>query len=269
MKKIKNFIKRRHDELVWRRVLKRLKSESRKKTEPLVKIFGFNIQYVEPISLYLELKDIFRNKIYHFSTNKKNPFIIDCGSYIGASILYFKSVYSDAEIIGFEPDPDIFKVLKNNVKVNKLQKIRLINAGLSLRAGVMKFFPDGRDGGSFYQVNKASKRGAVKVPVKKLSAYITKAVDLLKMNIEGAEYNVISEIENKLHLINEIVIEYHCFDELNQNLHEILTILNKNGFRYLVTDATNAKIKTPFILKKGYRYFNIIYAKKWESKRGR
>ena len=62
--------------------------------------------------------------------------------------------------------------------------------------------------------------------------------------------------------IKEIIFEYHCFYNLSQNLGNILNILDRNHFRYVVTDTTNAKIRVPFNLPSNYRFFNLVYAKK-------
>lgn len=220
---------------------------------------GFKISFIEPIAAYYEIKDIFLNKIYHFFSQSDKPLIIDCGSYIGISVLYFKHVYPKSRILCFEPDPSLVKVLKKNITQNHYKNISIVPAGVGSKEDLLSFFPTTGDGGGF---NKKS-GDLIKVPVTKLSKYITKDVDLLKMNIEGYEYKVIKEIEKKLHYVNEIIIEYHCFDEFPQNLDEILNILKRNGFKYLVTDATSSKIKTPFSLLKKYHYFNLIYAKKW------
>jgi predicted O-methyltransferase YrrM len=202
--------------------LKLLKNRERFKIRQS-KILGYSVQYPDQLSLYFEFKDIFKNKIYHFNSQKREPLIIDAGSCIGMSILYFKHVYQDARIIGFEPDREIFKILQNNIKRNNLSKIELINAALSSR---------------------------------------------LKMNIEGAELDVLTEISDKLHYINEMVIEYHSFDNSNQMLHKILDLLNQNGFMYLINDfdgETNPAVRTPFKLGENTRYFLLIYAKRKEA----
>ena len=255
--KLKNIFKKKYQDLYVKKTLLDLKNN--RKAKKLIKIFCFKIEYVDSLSLYWEIKNIFQNKIYYFPSNKKKPFIIDCGSYIGASILYFKTVYPQAEILGFEPDSRIYRILQRNIKKNNLKNVVVINAGVGGKQRILKFFQDAKDGGSFYKINKGN---PIKVYVKKLSGYIDKPVDLLKMNIEGAEYQVVKEIEKKLHLIKEIIIEYHCFDSLEQNLHKILAILDKNGFKYLIAEIARFQVKTPFVLKKSYKYFNLIYAKK-------
>ncbi len=143
---------------------------------------------------------------------------------------------------------------------NSLSNVTIVNAGLGKKTGTLDFYSDQADGGSFYSTNLENKK--ISVAITQLSSYVTGPVDLLKMNIEGAEGDVFEEIEPKLYLIKEIIFEYHAFADLPQKLGNILTILDRNDFRYLVTDATSAKIAVPFSLASNYRCFNLVYAKK-------
>lgn len=223
-----------------------------------LKFNKYSIEYIDPASLYYEYKDIMEKKIYYFKSKRTSPFIIDAGGYIGMSVLFFKSVYPKAQITVFEPDTNIFLLLKKNIETNNLKRVKLINAGIGKIQKSVKFYPDGADGGSLYRIcdNITSK-----IKIVKLSSYINRPVDLLKINIEGAEGEVFEEIEGKLHFIKEIIFEYHAFDNLPQNLGKILTILNRNSFRYLITNAVGKRIDVPFNLSKKYQYFNLIYAK--------
>jgi len=223
--------------------------------------FGYTVNYVDSLGFFHQYKDIFKDKIYHFTSVSRTPNIIDAGGCIGMSTLYFKLLYPESKITVFEPDPDIFKVLSNNISRNKLTKINLINAALGKQTGIIDFYPDNSDGGSLYALDN---RPAVPVPVTKLSDYINEPIDLLKIDIEGMEGEVFEEIEHKLYLVREIVFEYHDFYNLPQKLGTILSILERNGFSYLVADATNMGIQTPFTLPENYRYLNIVYAKKLE-----
>lgn len=218
-----------------------------------------DIVYTDPLSFYYEYKDIFEGRIYHFTSDNPAPFIIDAGGCIGMSVLYFKKIYPDANIIVFEPDPHIFSVLNRNVKVNSLSNVEMVHAGLSKKRGKLLFASDGADGGSAFQI--ASKK-TIEVTTVCLSDYIDREVDLLKMNIEGMEGEVFEEIEGKLDLVKEIIFEYHCFHDLPQDLGKILNILDRKGFRYLVTDLTSVKIPVPFLMPDKYRYFNLVYAKR-------
>ncbi len=222
---------------------------------------GLTINYNDPLSLYNEYKDIFINGIYTFNPKRSNPVILDAGGYIGLSAIYLKNKYPDSEITVFEPDPEVFRILRKNIRINELQDVKLINSGLAKENCVAYFYPDGSDGG-----NMVSRKGDKKIEVKivRLSSFITKNTDLLKMNIEGMEGEVFREIESKLHMIREIIFEHHSGHTFPQNLGEILSILNRNGFRYLISMFPGSTVKIPFKLKDDYRSFNLVYAKNFK-----
>jgi len=60
---------------------------------------GYTVKFNDGPNLYILYKDIFVNGIYHFDAARPDPLILDCGSNIGMSILYFKQKYlsRDAE----------------------------------------------------------------------------------------------------------------------------------------------------------------------------
>jgi FkbM family methyltransferase len=218
---------------------------------------GFVVDYTDALSLYFEYKDIFEKKIYHFTASSREPRIIDAGGCIGMSALYFKSVYPGARLTVFEPDPRLFPLLQGNLERNGITGVTAVNAGLGGSETVMNFYPDGADGGSLQMAHGVE---PVPVRIERLSSYIDEPTDLLKMNIEGMEAEVFEEIEGRLPLVREVIFEYHAFDERPQDLHEILALLDRQGFRYMVTDALSSRVPVPFTLPKGYRNFNLVYA---------
>src|SRR6266487_3582389 len=53
--------------------------------------------------------ETFKYNQYRFTADTSAPFILDCGSNIGVSVVYFKTLYPQAKIIAFEPSPDTSK----------------------------------------------------------------------------------------------------------------------------------------------------------------
>ncbi len=89
-------------------------------------------------------KDIFTRRIYHFDCQRGDPLILDCGSNIGISILYFKHVYPAARIVAFEPDPTIVPYLRDNLERNGFTDVKIIEAALSARAEPQTLYSDGK-----------------------------------------------------------------------------------------------------------------------------
>jgi FkbM family methyltransferase len=219
-------------------------------------------------NFYMLCKDLFVRKLYHFEAATAEPRILDCGGNIGMSVLYFKQVYPGSRIVVFEPDPAIFPYLDDNVRHNQLDGVEVKHAALGKTEGTLAFYSDGLYGSCLAEHAPAGiPNGWTRydVPCVRLSTYLNEPVDMLKMNIEGAERDVINECAGVLRNVREIVIEYHHLPGLPRTLHEILSTLHEQGFEYLINDfdsETNPGVKAPFELTPESRYFLLIYARR-------
>jgi FkbM family methyltransferase len=248
-----------------KRHLARLRREVwEKKPGDLVRFLDYSVHINDGPSFYMQYKDEFIHRIYHFDAARPDPLIIDGGSNVGMSILYFKRAYPQARIIGFEPDPAIYSMLQDNLKRNALRDVTIVNAGLGTRSGSTAFLADGRDGGQF-----GEGENSITVQVVTLSDYLAEPVDFLKLNIEGEELPVLLEAEasGSLANIREMVLEYHGWPGGQQRLGAILQLLDRQGFRYLVHDfdaETCNTTKPPFTLTPSSTWFCLVYARRTE-----
>jgi FkbM family methyltransferase len=213
-----------------------------------IDLFGKNIEYVDIASYDSTKSEVIDQEIYKFNTDSKQPVIIDCGANIGLSLIYFKKLYPNCKITAFEPDPKIFQTLRNNIEIFGFNDIELVNRALWSNEGEISFYSEGADGGRID--DKVYGNGnLITLQTTKLSNFITGKIDFLKIDIEGAETEVLKECQDKLHLVDNIFIEYHSMVNSIQTLSEILEILRNQGFRYYISHIGIKSIH-PFIEKK-------------------
>lgn len=231
----------------------------------IVEYGGYRIRITDGPSFYIQIKDEFIHQIYHFQTQVAAPLIIDGGGNIGVSVLYFKRLYPNARIICFEPDPEIFAILQENLALNNLKDVTPINAGLGPQEGIASFMADHSAGGRVAQgVNSTS------VKIQTLSSAIDTPVDFLKLNIEGEELPVLRELESagRLNHIKQLVLEYHGWANEEQRLGPILDLLDRNSFKYLVHDfdsETGYATKPPFTTEPQRTWFCLVYAQNLQA----
>ena len=196
-------------------------------------------------SFIWQFKEIFFEKIYQFETSKEGPVIYDCGANIGTSCLYFKKLYPKARIKAFEADPKIFNVLNQNLLNNNIKDVETFNYLVWFNKDKINFGTDQADAGSVYIKN----RPTVQVEAINLNEWLAKEeqIDMLKMDIEGAEYDVILNCKDSLKKVKNLFIEYHSWSGQEQKLDEILKVLTENRFRYYF--QTVGVRKTRFISK--------------------
>ena len=185
-----------------------------------------DFEFIDSESFINQYIEIFQNKILDFHSNQHSPKILDCGSNIGVSISYFKKIFPNCKIIGFEPDPIIFKILKKNITLLKTSNIELINAAIWYEDTQLQFKSNGSDGGSLM------KKGDLKVRAVNLIPYLNTKVDFLKVDIEGAEHDILPKLSGYLKNVQNLFIELHVYRNSAIQIEETFQLLRENGFRY-------------------------------------
>jgi FkbM family methyltransferase len=164
------------------------------------------------------------------------PFIIDCGANIGLATLYFKLHYPDSRVLAFEPLPGCVSLWERNVIGNRLTGAELVPAAVGGADGSQDlFFAEDSTLGSSISHRPDTTTAACRVRVVRLSHSITEPVDLLKLDIEGAEQDVLEELSMRgaLARIRRLIVEYHHrLRSPASELSRFLTILESHGFTY-------------------------------------
>lgn len=209
------------------------------------RLFGKKVYFYNPEELLHGLDEIFMKKIYYQHLTG-TPFIIDCGSNIGLSIIYLKLLFADAEIIAFEPDEKNFDLLERNIQSFKFSNVTLHKAAVWIDNKPLQFAITGTMGSS---ITKEKSENTVTVKAIRLKEIMTKKIDFLKIDIEGAEYEVLKDITPELHFVNNLFIEYHGSYRQNKELLEILQLVEKNGFHFYIKEA-GIIYERPFVKEK-------------------
>jgi FkbM family methyltransferase len=198
---------------------------------------GFDIAYLHRASYMLAFREIFARQQYYYRSATEAPVIFDCGANLGLATIYFKWLYPKAAIHAFEPDPATFKVLERNITTNHLADVTAHNCALWDSDTEIPFFIHKTvQGGLRMSTNGDRLDGTeVRVPGRRLSSFIDEPIDLLKVDVEGAEHRVFCDLlsSNKLSLIRQMFIEYHHrIGGGPSRLASFLEMLEVAGFDY-------------------------------------
>lgn len=227
---------------LWREEHERVRLKRLPRYTPTTTEFrGKPMAIVDACTYLAGVREIFDEGIYEFRAGRENPLILDCGANIGLSVLYFKARYPGARIVAFEPDPRIFRTLQANVASFGLDRIELRQAAIWMENGSVEFKPEGGFSGRI----QSGSEGLVSVPAVRLKDWLREPVDFLKIDIEGAETDVLHDCAEDLGCVERMFIEYHSESGHPQRLDELLAIIRRAGFRYQIKEAYVAA--KPFI----------------------
>lgn len=212
------------------------------------------------LSVAYQIKDYFGDNKMKFITSNHEPVIIDCGANVGVSVIYFKTLFPHAKIEAFEPDPQIASYFRKNLSYNNIHDVVFHEKAIWKNNDGISFGVEGADGGSVF-LDSDKKIQIPSIRLKEILQNYT-SIDLLKLDIEGAELEVLKDSRDELHKVKNLFVEYHSWQNNKQELDVLLKILTDNGFRYLIT-SIGAQAAQPFIKVDAYNGMDVqlnIYA---------
>ncbi|WP_016991060.1 FkbM family methyltransferase [Flavobacterium sp. ACAM 123] len=211
----------------------------------MIMLFEKEFYYHYGLAFYDTYNEIFGSNIYEFQTNTTKPVIIDCGANMGLSVLYFSKKHPNAEIIAFEPDESVLPFLEKNIQSQKINNVKLHKKAVWTEETHLKFYTDNGLGG---RIEKKYENQVPKIiKTLRLRDFLDtqNPIDMLKMDIEGSEYEVLIDCEDMLCNVGHIFIEYHSIYDEEQHLEDILNIVKRQGFRYHLKQSFSRK--KPFV----------------------
>jgi FkbM family methyltransferase len=209
-----------------------------------LRFYGQKFRYTDAASFVSTYEEIFIKRIYQFNSKSNQPYIIDCGANIGLSVLAFKQQYPNATILAFEPDTKISSMLIENIKSLQLTNVEVVPKAVWTHEGEIHFHEQGGLSGSIIE-DKNTAISTISLPSIRLKDYLNRKIDFLKIDIEGAEYEVLKDCKDALFQVDFLFIEYHSMLTSEQHLDEILSIIKNAGFRYHIQEAATSP--QPFI----------------------
>ncbi len=246
-------------------ISKRVNSYPRK-TPGRVKIDGMSFTFADLHSFYYQVIQIFKSDLYGFKADNDNPVILDCGAHIGLASMYFAAKYPKGKIYAYEADPAIAKMLEENIKSLELKNVKTFAKAIWINDDGVLFENTNDDSG---YISHFENGNCVRIPSIRIKNFIEdQKVDLLKLDIEGSEYEVIADCDDVLANVKTMIIEVHKFRDQNGSLGSIFSVLEKNNSEYTLGDLHSAdwlgtQIKPPFDAIKSDKYIISVFA--WQK----
>ena len=164
--------------------------------------------------------------------------VMDIGAAIGEYSLYAALAKPGVHVVAFEPFPDSFQVLQENLAINDIHTIKAFQKAVWSRSGTLNLnLGTGEPLQiSSYRVDDNIKEAdglsvaAVSLEEAIQAAHIDR-VNLLKMDCEGAEYEILlNTTSDTFKKIDRIIMEYHDLD-IERSYLNLVEHLQKEGYR--------------------------------------
>jgi FkbM family methyltransferase len=193
------------------------------------------------------------------STAKEGMHVIDIGANIGiTTVTVAKKIGRRGKLYSFEPMPEYFNILKDNVSSNGLENVKVYELAVTDQVGRVYFYQKELSSGIVFE------EGAKKfeVPTTTIDRFLNKerigTMDLIHMDCEGSELLVLRGAEetlskNKVKIFCEI---HHDFlKQLGQSVEDIVQYLQ--GLEFQVQSVSLNDLKTG----NNFEKCEYIYAK--------
>jgi FkbM family methyltransferase len=203
-------------------------------TPGAVRAFGWDLEYVDAHALWSCLDVLVLKRWNDFTPDNDEPMILDCGANIGISVLNYKRWFPKAHIIAFEPDPFIFPILRRNLVRNGCDDVVVVQAAVASKQGEATFFCEGADGSRLVSEDQRTNDNTVLVRTVALGDYLSDTVDLLKVDIEGAEFEVLAHLTGRSQNVRNMVVECHLTNRNVAPFANLLQSLAGAGFSVAV-----------------------------------
>lgn len=212
-----------------------MKKSTKKNSTAIQKIHSYQISGTDQKELKHLVKEVFTQHTYYFETDRLDPIIIDVGAHVGVATHYFAHVYPSAHIFAVEPHPLSYELLIQNCEWNRLLNVTSIQAALVpqkvqsiLGDENIGLYADSSDtwlsstsvleGAWNHQQSDMKLVPAPTITLHQLlqnvaTKHPNRTVDLLKLDIEGAEWDVLLSAKEELYAIKRILLEYHPDEE--------------------------------------------------------
>ena len=171
--------------------------------------------------------------------------IVDAGANIGMTVLFLKGIFPNSRIVALEPESDNFRQLRKNVAENGFEESTdLLQSALWIsNSDTLYISHDFRDGNSWAKAVTSTpnkNQQVLSIDLAGIMGSIDQCtvIDILKMDIEGAESVLFSDNDFLDQLANHVrllCVEIH--EEL-QDKPRILRILTELNFSFEIISET-------------------------------
>ena len=202
----------------------------------ILMVDGKALRYADLHSFYYQVLQIFGDGLYGFECDAPAPVILDCGAHIGLASLYFKERFPNAQIRAFEADAELADMCRTNLSTFGAKNVDVEQSAIWIHDDGVTFDTSHDDAGHISTENAGTKVESVRLK----TILEEEPVHLLKLDVEGAEFEIFKDCGSSLKNASCVIAEIHAMSDHQSKLGELLQQLESCGFRYVLHDLHQA-----------------------------
>ena len=183
------------------------------------------------------VKETFLDQFYTRYSTQVEPdwVVVDIGAAIGEFTVYAAQKATAGEVYAYEPNPQSFALLQENLMLNGLSNVQAFCVGVWDQHGTMQLDlvnAEPLQGKTVFQQSDTALTAEIPVITfdQLVQDSVNTMIDLLKLDCEGAEYAILMGASaESLARVQRIVMEYHDLDAEHEH-SRLVHFLEGNGF---------------------------------------
>jgi FkbM family methyltransferase len=177
------------------------------------------VLYVRDAADIAVLREVFVEGEYRLEARPRR--VVDIGSHVGVSAIFFACTYPEARISAYEPDSDNYALLVKNT--SQFPTVRCVPAAVSGRSGEVSFYKNKGSSIASSLVSRGGKEEVSRIQAVSLDDILSESrVDLLKFDVEGGEYDMFAA--SALHAQCPVYVGEMHYDLFPQSREEFLSL---------------------------------------------
>jgi FkbM family methyltransferase len=170
------------------------------------------------------------------------PRIVDAGGHLGMASLYFLFRYPNCRLTTLEPNPALAALLRRTLAPFG-ERATLFEAALSTRDGTVEFHitadnPINVTGGIDNREAPERDVRRFSVPCVDARALLREPIDLMKLDVEGHEFELLQLEQFEPRRVRNLVVEFHDLDQRRREWNALCRcLIEERGYRFATPDS--------------------------------
>lgn len=167
---------------------------------------------------------------------KEGDVVLDIGANMGYYVLIESNLVGDlGKVYAIEPVSSTIKALKRNIKLNNCENVEIFRVAVGDKGGKSSVYISDRSNLSAMEriLTAGNIIGVEEVDVLTVDSFLEdkNIPDLIRMDVEGYEYNIVRGMTKTLQENTKILMELHPHKLSKEQMEEMFEILKANNFK--------------------------------------